>query len=65
VQRDEHLDNLRWNWEGAYVINHLDDGRWLAQRCDDRTALTADSPEELADAIQADYSARPVPREPE
>jgi hypothetical protein len=56
------LEDLRWHWGEAYAIEHLADGRWLAQRRDDRQTLVADGPEELRDMIQADYAARPVPR---
>jgi hypothetical protein len=59
---DEPLEDLRWNWGEAYAIDHLADGRWLAQRRDDRRTLVADGPEELRGMIQADYAACPVPR---
>ena len=65
MQPDEQLNDLRFNWDEAYVIEHLDDGRWLAQRRDDRQTLLADSPEELRGMIRADYDAHPVPRLPE
>jgi hypothetical protein len=59
---DYWLDELRWHWGDAYGINYLGYGRWIAQRRDDKTMLRANSPEELREAIVADYSARPVPR---
>jgi len=57
------LENLRWNWGEAYVIDHFGDYRWMAQRRDKRATLRADSPEELRNLIIADYTARPVPRQ--
>ena len=63
MQPDEQLKELRWHYGEAYVIDHLDDGRWLAQRRDDRQTLQAGSPDELLAMIRADYAARPVPRQ--
>ena len=60
---DEPLADLRWNWGEAYAIDHVGADRWLAQRRDDRHTLVADTPEDLRAMIQADYAARPVPRE--
>jgi hypothetical protein len=60
---DEPLDDLRWNWDSAYIIDHPEPDRWLAQRRDDRRTLVAETPEELRTKIAADYAARPVPRE--
>ena len=60
MEHDE-LADLRFNWDEAYVIDHLG-GRWIAQRRDTRQTLRADSPEELRGMIQADYAANPVPR---
>lgn len=55
------LDNLRWNWGEAYQIDNRGFA-WVAHRRDDQTALHADSPEELHQAIVADYAARKVAR---
>jgi hypothetical protein len=61
--RDERdLDEVRYHWGGAYVIARTGPGVWLAQRRDDRAVLRAESVAELAEAIRADYAARPVPR---
>ncbi len=57
------LDELRWHWGEAYLIDYLGDWRWIAQRRDNRETLTAESPEELRNLIIADYTARPVPRQ--
>jgi hypothetical protein len=55
------LEDLRWHWGEAYRIDHY--GLvWIAPRRDDRSTLRADSPEELRQAMIADYTARPVPR---
>lgn len=62
--RDEAaLQSLAWHWEGAYAVSRPEPGVWLAQRLDTRGMLRADSAEGLRDAIKADYTARPVPRE--
>jgi hypothetical protein len=56
------LDELRWHWADAYLISFFEPDNWVAQRRDDHSALTADSPHELLDLIRADYAARPVSR---
>jgi hypothetical protein len=56
------LDELRWHWGEAYLIDCLSDYRWVAQRRDNRETLRADGPEELRDLIVADYTAQPVSR---
>lgn len=59
------LDDLRWHWDTAYVINyHPEAGLWTAERRDDHATLRAATADELLDTIRADYRARPVRREP-
>ena len=60
---DLELAALAWHWEGAYTVSRPEPGVWLAQRTDNRETLRARSPEELRDAMLADYTARPVPHE--
>ena len=57
------LDDLRWHYGEAYLIE-LIGGRWVAQRRDSHATMSADSPDQLLGLIRADYTARPVPREP-
>jgi hypothetical protein len=60
---EDDLDDLRWHWDTAYVIDyHPDRGLWTAQRRDDRATLRADGAGKLRDLITADYTARPVSR---
>lgn len=56
------LDELRWHWGEAYVIECYGLGRWVAQRRDTHETLTAESPEELNGRISEDYRRKPVPR---
>jgi hypothetical protein len=56
------LADLRHHWGDPYEISGIR-GHWRAQRRDDGTTLTADSPEGLREAIIEDYFARPVPRD--
>jgi hypothetical protein len=61
---EEALADLEFHWGGAYVIGCKADGTWWAGRRDRIGALlTADSAEELRAEMQADYTAKPVPRE--
>ena len=60
----EALRALRWNWDEAYTITRPRDGLWIAERRDTRESLRSDTPFGLRELIIADYSARPVPREP-
>jgi hypothetical protein len=55
------LDELRFHWGSAYLIEHLG-SRWIAQRRDSHATISADSPEGLLEKIRADYAARRVPR---
>jgi hypothetical protein len=57
------LESLRWNWGEAYVIHNPAARVWTAERRDTHTVLRADTPTALRDAIVADYTARPVPRD--
>ena len=62
VTAQDALEDLRWNWNGAYLITGAA-GHWLAQRRDDGTTLIASGPDELRALILADYSRCAVPRE--
>jgi hypothetical protein len=53
---------LRWHWDGAYTFRR-EGSEWVADRADGLGTLTAASPAELADKVQSDYTARPVPRD--
>ena len=46
----------------AYLIHYARD-QWAALRRDTRRFLTAGTLDDLATTIEADYAARPVPRE--
>ncbi len=62
TQRERN--DLRLHWDEAYKITY-DPGEaepCHAERLDDGTVLTADSPWALREKIIGDYSARPVPR---
>jgi hypothetical protein len=58
---DYDMEQLLHHWGSAYLIFHTD-GRWLAQRRDNRATVRADDPDKLHRAILADYNAHPVPR---
>ena len=57
------MEALRHHWDGAYTFRRQG-GEWVAERADGLGVVRAGSAELLADLVQADYSARPVPREP-
>jgi hypothetical protein len=59
---DYDLAELIHHWGEAYLISRLADGRWLAQRRDNRETVTAEDANELHEAIKADYARMPVPR---
>lgn len=56
------LEALRWHWDGAYEFR-VQGGVWVAERTDGLGVITAPGAPELADKVQADYRARPVPRD--
>ena len=58
------LNDVRLHWDEAYKITcHPGEAEPChAERLDDGTLLTADTPWALRDKIIDDYSARPVPR---
>lgn len=58
------LNDLRLHWDEAYKITyHLGEAEPChAERLDDGTLLTADSPLALRKKINDDYRVRPVPR---
>ena len=55
------LESLDWEWGDAYLICYARD-QWAALRRDTRRFLTAETLDELAARIDADYAASPVPR---
>jgi hypothetical protein len=57
------LDDLRWHYGEAYLIELIGD-RWIAQRRDSHATMSAGSPDQLLGLIRADYAARPVSRDP-
>jgi len=59
----EALDDLRWHYGDAYLIELIGD-RWVAQRRDSPATMSAGSADELLGLIRADYAAHPVPRDP-
>lgn len=56
------IGKLIWNWGEGYVISYAN-GLYHAERRDNRAQVHAPDPEQLGREIQADYAARPVPRE--
>jgi hypothetical protein len=59
------LAALRFGWGEAYRIGwDAERGWWAARRDDLGGAITADEPEALSAAIYADYSLKPIPRDP-
>jgi hypothetical protein len=54
------LDELRWHWGEAYLIEYLGNYTWVAQRRDDHATIGADNPEDLLQKIRADYLKHPV-----
>lgn len=59
---DYDFEELRHHWGEAYLICRPEPDVWVAQRRDDRSTVRATDPNELHEAILADYTARPVPR---
>jgi hypothetical protein len=64
AQITQALDDLRLHWDEAYKITyHPGEAEPChAERLDDGTVLTADTPWTLRSKIIDDYSVRPVPR---
>ncbi len=58
---DADLDELRWHWGEAYLID-LVGSRWMAQRRDSHATMSADGPDELLGKIREDYRRHPVSR---
>ena len=59
------LEAIRFGWDTAYLIGHDDErGYWAARRDRIGGLLTADTPDELRQAITEDYAVKPVPRRP-
>ena len=58
----EPLSALRWHWGEAYRIHFFEPDRWMAQRRDNWSTLSAKTPLDLRIAIVADYVAKPVGR---
>jgi len=62
---DGELQELRWHWGEAYLIEYFPNAeKWIAQRRDSHATLRADGPDSLLDAIREDYRRAPVPRSP-
>lgn len=62
---EQALQGLRYGWGDAYEISIDAEGTWRARRRDKLGgAITSDDPEALATEIFADYSLKPVPRDP-
>ena len=58
------LAALEFDWGEAYLIGRDDEGGWWAGRRDRiGVLLNAPGPEELREAIRADYEFKPVPRD--
>jgi len=55
------IGSLVWNWGKAYIITYAN-GLYHAERRDNGAQVHAPDPGQLDHEIQADYSARPVPR---
>jgi len=57
------LDDLRFHWGSAYLIEYFPgSGRWVAQRRDSHATMSADGPALLLELIREDYRKHPVPR---
>jgi hypothetical protein len=56
------IGKLVWHWGEGYVISYAN-GLYHAERRDNGAKVHAPGPEQLDREIQADYAARPVPRE--
>lgn len=56
------VQNLIRNWGEGYVISYVN-GLYDAERRDNGAQVHAPDPGQLGREIQADYAARPVPRE--
>jgi hypothetical protein len=56
------LDELRWHWGDAYLIDYLGGGTWVAQRRDSHATISASSPDGLLGCIREDYRRKPVSR---
>jgi hypothetical protein len=60
---DDALDALRFHWGDAYEIGRDDERGWWARRRDGFGGdLSVAGPDELYEAIAADYALKPVPR---
>jgi hypothetical protein len=61
----EALEELRFGWDEAYLIDFdVERGYWAARRDGIGGLLTGGTPDELRKAITEDYAVKPVPREP-
>jgi hypothetical protein len=59
----ESLDDLRWHWGDAYLIDYFETaGKWVAQRRDSHATISADSADGLLEKIREDYRRHPVSR---
>lgn len=58
------LDDLRWHWGEAYLIEYFETaGKWVAQRRDSHATMSADGPAGLLDLIREDYRKHQVSRD--
>ncbi len=61
---EQALEKLRFGWGDAYEIGHDDKRGYWARRLDGLGEdLTADDPDALWNAMNADYTAKAVPRD--
>jgi len=56
------IGSLIWNWGETYIITCAN-GLYHAERRDNGAKVHAPDPGQLDHEIQADYTARPVPRD--
>ena len=56
------IGKLIWKWGEGYVVSYAN-GLYHAERRDNGAQVHAPDPEQLGREIQADYAARPAPRE--
>lgn len=61
---EQAVKALRWDWGDAYRIGwDAVRGYWAQRRDNLGGDITAGSPDELLEAIRADYLLKPVPRD--
>lgn len=60
---DRELEDLRFHWGSAYLLQCPRMGLWIAYRRDDMTMIEAPDPERLLELVRGNYLANPVPRQ--